>query len=133
MARRVYQNNPSIHVDVGASVEGFVAHIASFRPIIVLDIRPLSNITPNIRFMQADLMSPIDARLLGYCDSLSCLHALEHFGLGRFGEVNNADFLITGKRPSEISLGTVGGLNTFQEAIIILSGDRLLTCSRPHR
>jgi len=22
----------------------------------------------------------------GYCDSLSCLHALEHFGLGRYGD-----------------------------------------------
>jgi hypothetical protein len=25
----------------------------------------------------------------GYCDSLSCLHALEHFGLGRYGDPVN--------------------------------------------
>jgi hypothetical protein len=25
----------------------------------------------------------------GYCDSLSCLHALEHFGLGRYGDPIN--------------------------------------------
>lgn len=24
--------------------------------------------------------------MAGYCDSLSCLHALEHFGLGRYGD-----------------------------------------------
>ena len=24
--------------------------------------------------------------LIDYCDSLSCLHALEHFGLGRYGD-----------------------------------------------
>ena len=27
-----------------------------------------------------------DAPLGDYCDSLSCLHALEHFGLGRYGD-----------------------------------------------
>jgi hypothetical protein len=25
----------------------------------------------------------------GYCDSLSCLHAIEHFGLGRYGDPIN--------------------------------------------
>jgi hypothetical protein len=30
-------------------------------------------------------MKPIEG-LEGYCDSLSCLHALEHFGLGRYGD-----------------------------------------------
>jgi len=24
--------------------------------------------------------------LINYCDSISCLHALEHFGLGRYGD-----------------------------------------------
>ena len=26
----------------------------------------------------------------GYCDSLSCLHAIEHFGLGRYGDTIDA-------------------------------------------
>jgi len=91
VARRIYLNNPSIHVDVGSRVDGFVAHVASFRPIIVLDIRPLSSTMPNIGFMQADLMAPIDGKLVDYCDSLSCLHALEHFGLGRYGDPVNYD------------------------------------------
>jgi SAM-dependent methyltransferase len=38
-----------------------------------------------VSFKQADLMNP-HAELLDYCDSLSCLHALEHFGLGRYGD-----------------------------------------------
>ena len=42
-------------------------------------------------FKQADLMSPDSVKNLcaggqGYCDSLSCLHAIEHFGLGRYGD-----------------------------------------------
>jgi SAM-dependent methyltransferase len=39
----------------------------------------------NILFKQADLMSP-PPEMTGYTDSLSCLHAIEHFGLGRYGD-----------------------------------------------
>jgi SAM-dependent methyltransferase len=86
VARRVHQNNPDVHMDAGSRVDGFVAHVASFRSIVVLDIRPLvSNIT-NIEFIRADLMSTPSDRLVESCDSLSCLHALEHFGLGRYGD-----------------------------------------------
>jgi len=98
VARRIYLNKPDKHVDVGSRIDGFVAHVASFRPIEVFDIRPLSNTIPNIRHTQADLMAPIDERLAGYCDSLSCLHALEHFGLGRYGDLVNHDGHILGLR-----------------------------------
>jgi hypothetical protein len=86
VARRVHSNKPILHVDIGSSVEGFVAHVASFRSIEVLDIRPLSNKIPNIKFKKADFMTPIKEELIEYCDSVSCLHALEHFGLGRYGD-----------------------------------------------
>jgi SAM-dependent methyltransferase len=91
VARRIYQNNPQIHVDVGSRIDGFVAHVAAFRRIEVIDIRPLSADIPNIRFIKADLMHDIDEKMAGYCDSLSCLHALEHFGLGRYGDSINYD------------------------------------------
>lgn len=86
VARRIHSNNPIRHVDVGSSIEGFVAHVASFRPIEVFDVRPLSIAIPNIHFVQADMMTPLPDSLVDYCDSLSCLHALEHFGLGRYGD-----------------------------------------------
>lgn len=76
VARRINLNNPHRHVDVGSRIDGFVAHIASFRAIEVIDIRPLPNKIPNITFRQADLMKPIPESLVEYCDSLSCLHAL---------------------------------------------------------
>lgn len=96
VARRIHLNNPSIHIDVGSSVAGFVAHVASFRPIEVFDIRPLSSTIPNVRFVQADLMAPISDKLVDYCDSLSCLHALEHFGLGRYGDPVKYDGYLIG-------------------------------------
>lgn len=85
VARKIFYENPETHVDIGSRVDGFVAHVASFREIEVFDVRPLTTQIPGIKFKQADLMAPIN-ELRNYCDSLSCLHALEHFGLGRYGD-----------------------------------------------
>ncbi len=88
VARKIFERNPKKHVDVGSRVDGFVAHVATFRPIEVLDIRPLKTKIKNIIFSQADLMNP-NPQYNEYCDSLSCLHTIEHFGLGRYGDPLN--------------------------------------------
>ncbi len=85
VAQRIFQNRPQHHVDVGSRVDGFVAHVAVFRRIEVLDIRGQRSQIPNITFTQADIMSD-DFPLQDYSDSISCLHAIEHFGLGRYGD-----------------------------------------------
>src|SRR5208283_2551263 len=77
-------------------IDGFVAHVASFRSLIVLDLRPISTQIRNIEFMQADLMKPIPDSLVELCDSLSCLHVLEHFGLGRYGDTIKYDGYVLG-------------------------------------
>ncbi|GHV43939.1 hypothetical protein AGMMS49546_27000 [Spirochaetia bacterium] len=89
VARRIFINNPNVHIDVGSRFDGFVTHVASFRNIKVLDIRPLSIDISNISFIQCDLMSPLPEEMIESTDSLSCLHALEHFGLGRYGDPIN--------------------------------------------
>jgi SAM-dependent methyltransferase len=88
VARKIHAANPQKHVDIGSRVDGFVAHVASFREIEVFDIRPITVLIPGVIFKQADLMNS-DAAITDYCDSLSCLHALEHFGLGRYGDPIN--------------------------------------------
>lgn len=85
VARKIHDLNPNKHVDIGSRVDGFVAHIASFRPIEVFDIRPISATIPGVTFRQANVMNMAN-EFVEYCDSLSCLHALEHFGLGRYGD-----------------------------------------------
>lgn len=89
VARKVCGANPEKHVDVGSRIDGFVSSVASFREIEVVDIRPLPDI-PGIIFRQADLTID-DPSLSDHCDSLSCLHALEHFGLGRYGDRVNSE------------------------------------------
>jgi hypothetical protein len=85
VARRIYEAQPQRHIDVGSRFDGFVAHVAVFREIEVVDIRPMLNSIHNVKFLQADLMQSVTPLLAG-TDSLSCLHALEHFGLGRYGD-----------------------------------------------
>ena len=95
VAQRIFENNPNIHLDIGSRVDGFVAHVASFRKIEVLDVRPTEAEVENIIFRTADLMK-VDNTLLNYCDSLSCLHVLEHFGLGRYNDPIQFDGYLDG-------------------------------------
>lgn len=85
VAGMIFQKNPQKHVDVGSSIDGFVAHVASFRELEIFDVRPVKTIIPRVLFRQADLMNML-SDFDEYCDSLSCLHALEHFGLGRYND-----------------------------------------------
>ena len=85
VARKVFQANPTKHVDIGSRTDGFVAHVAVFREIEILDIRAQNSKVRNIHFRQADLMQ-LQESMRGYCDSISSLHAIEHFGLGRYGD-----------------------------------------------
>jgi hypothetical protein len=93
VARAINAAEPVKHVDIGSRVDGFVAHVASFRECEVFDVRPISAAVPGVLFRQADLMDPTSLPTTagggGYCDSLSCLHAIEHFGLGRYGDPVN--------------------------------------------
>lgn len=88
VARQIHRANPQRHIDIGSRIDGFVAHVASFREIEVFDIRPIPAQIPGVICKQADLMNPSVGHD-DYCDSLSCLHALEHFGLGRYGDSIN--------------------------------------------
>jgi SAM-dependent methyltransferase len=85
VARKIFKDNPDKHVDVGSRIDGFAAHLASFRELEIFDIRDFKQTIPNIKFIRADLTSD-NFDYKEYCDSLSSLHALEHFGLGRYGD-----------------------------------------------
>ena len=88
VARKVFMNKPVKHVDIGSRIDGFVAHVASFRDIEVFDIRELAADIQNIHFSRLDITNR-EFKFIDYCDSVSCLHALEHFGLGRYGDTIN--------------------------------------------
>lgn len=86
VASFIHRKNPVRHIDIGSRIDGFVAHVATYRPIEVIDVRDLEDTGhKNIVFTKADLMSDQKSQH-ETTDSLSCLHAIEHFGLGRYGD-----------------------------------------------
>lgn len=93
VARWVLENKPEKHLDVASRIDGFVSKIAVFMKVDVADIRPLTTTEKNISFKQIDLMS--DSEMQMY-PSVSCLHSIEHFGLGRYGDKIDVDGHLTG-------------------------------------
>lgn len=86
VAQFIHQRNPHTHIDIGSRIDGFVARVAAVRKITVMDVRALDDCDhPNISFLQADLMDASNSPA-NIADSISCLHAIEHFGLGRYGD-----------------------------------------------
>ena len=84
-AKKIYEANPKRHIDVGSRIDGFITSLLSHRAVEVVDIRKLTSPYENLIFVQDDatLMKGFqDAEL----ESVSCLHAMEHFGLGRYSD-----------------------------------------------
>lgn len=90
VAKKIISQNPTKHVDVGSRVDGFIAHLACVRKVEVFDIRPLTSEIENVEFTQWDITNPNPA-LNGIADCVSCLHTLEHIGLGRYGDQLDPD------------------------------------------
>lgn len=84
-ARKIYAANPAAHYDIGSRVDGFIAHLLTFRTVTMIDVRPLCGSVSGLHFQQDDattLSSVADNSL----ESVSTLHAAEHFGLGRYND-----------------------------------------------
>jgi len=84
-ARRVHTAGVAVHVDVGSRVDGMLGHCLSFCRVVMIDIRPLPMNVPHLEFQQGNAtdLSSVPADSVA---SLSSLHAVEHFGLGRYGD-----------------------------------------------
>jgi len=84
-ARKIFLAQPTRHVDIGSRIDGFVAHLLTFRSVEVIDVRVLTAPVDGLAFLQDDASA-----LVGIGDqslpSISSLHAIEHFGLGRYGD-----------------------------------------------
>lgn len=81
--RKVLESPPEQHVDVG-SILGFVAAVSACVPVRFYDYRPADLRLPGLTCLAGDLLD------LPLADdsvpSLSCMHVVEHIGLGRYGD-----------------------------------------------
>jgi hypothetical protein len=84
VARKIYEAAPEDHIDIGSRIDGFIAQLSVFRKVKVLDIRPLTMPIQNVSFLQANICD--ENFEMEKAASVSCLHTIEHFGLGRYGD-----------------------------------------------
>jgi Caenorhabditis protein of unknown function, DUF268 len=84
-AKKIYERHPGVHLDIGSRIDGFVAHLLTFMPVTIVDIRPMASNIQGLTFMQDDAtkLSKLPSNSV---QSLSSLHVAEHFGLGRYSD-----------------------------------------------
>lgn len=83
LARRLAGRPPVHHTDVGSSVL-MLGVMSGFVPTTFVDIRPLRVALSNFECLPASITAlPFSDRSIA---SLSCLHVIEHIGLGRYGD-----------------------------------------------
>lgn len=73
-ANKVFRNNPTCHYDIGSRLDGFIAHLLTFREVYYIDIRPLPYDIPGLYFVQGDATT-LDKIENDTVESLSCFHA----------------------------------------------------------
>ena len=87
-ARAVREINPHFHVDISSSLY-FSSIVSAFIPVHFYDYRPAKLELSNLESKKGDLHA------LPFADmsvaSISCMHTIEHIGLGRYGDPIDAD------------------------------------------
>jgi SAM-dependent methyltransferase len=82
-ARCIAEIKPAVHVDVGSTV-WFCSIVSAFVPVKFYDYRPAALDLSNLESLPGSLHA------LPFADnelqSISCLHTVEHVGLGRYGD-----------------------------------------------
>lgn len=84
-ARKIFQRHPAQHLDIGSRIDGFIAHLLVFMPVKVIDIRTIESGIQGLQFV-SDNATDLAAFEDDSIDSVSSLHAAEHFGLGRYSD-----------------------------------------------
>lgn len=87
-ARKVKEINPKKHVDISSSLY-FSSIVSAFVPVDFYDYRPAKLRLSQLNSHKGDLTAlPFKGDAL---DSVSCMHTIEHIGLGRYGDLLDPD------------------------------------------
>ena len=82
-ARIIQKNSPKLHVDISSTVY-FCTLLSAFIPVDFYDYRPANVVLSGLKSGKADLTNlHFDSNSIS---SLSCMHTVEHIGLGRYGD-----------------------------------------------
>jgi SAM-dependent methyltransferase len=87
-ARIVKQINPAKHIDISSAL-AFCSIVSAFVPVEFYDYRPAPLTLSGLKSGQADLCNLFFET--GSVESISCMHTIEHIGLGRYGDPIDPD------------------------------------------
>lgn len=82
-ARIIKRNSPAKHIDISSTLH-FCTLLSAFIPTEFYDFRPAKLNLDNLSSASADLTNLFFAS--NSVDSISCMHTIEHIGLGRYGD-----------------------------------------------
>lgn len=128
MAHEIFKEKPDMHYDIGSRIDGFVAHLLSYnQEVTLLDIRPLNISLSKLHFVQTDatMLEEIEDESI---ESLSSLHAIEHFGLGRYGDKIDPSACFTAMRSMQNKVKKCGKIY-----LSIPIGSEEKVCFNSHR
>lgn len=87
-ARKLAELNPKSHYDFSSHTY-FSTIVSAFIPVKHFEFRPLDIYLSNFSIKHADLLQlPFEDNSL---ESVSCMHVVEHVGLGRYGDMIDFD------------------------------------------
>jgi len=87
-ARWIFEQSPETHLDVGSRIDGFIAHLLTFMKVYQIDVRENPLRIDGFTSLVSDLTENFEESNTKF-SSVSSLHSLEHFGLGRYGDAIN--------------------------------------------
>jgi SAM-dependent methyltransferase len=106
-AKVIASNPPALHVDIGSSLY-FPAMLSAFVPVRFYDFRPAELDVEGVESLPGNLLSlPFPDRSVA---SLSCMHTVEHVGLGRYGDPIDFDGDLQAMSELQRSLAPDGSL-----------------------
>jgi len=83
-ARILAKTKPAVHVDISSTL-CFCSLLSAFIPVEFYDYRPADLKLTSLSSSSVDIVSlPFSSNSI---DSLSCMHTVEHIGLGRYGDL----------------------------------------------
>ena len=112
LSRKIAESGVRKHVDIGSQIY-LIAAISAFVECEFIDYRPLEVHVSHLKSKPGDLTSLECAS--NSIPSLSCLHVIEHVGLGRYGD----------------PLDPYGSIKAAKELVRVLKSDGKLYISTP--
>lgn len=87
-ARKVREISPTKHIDISSSLY-FCGIVSAYVETEFYDYRPADLFLPNLKSLEGNLLGlPFES---GSVESISCMHTVEHIGLGRYGDTIDPD------------------------------------------